>query len=172
MKEVVQKVERVLSSLKCGYKFEKKERFMKVFGKDILEVAFVAPSSSPVEFCGLSFNIGLCVSVTPSQDGGASVEYQCAEYFGAAYNPRDVIEDVLGCRSREIMSYESAGRAYDGILDTLYEVYEGMLSRFSEEFEEALPDVYIVDRCYRPNPGEVPVRVRMVVGGHKHPEAV
>lgn len=172
MKEVVQKVERVLSNLKCGYKFEKEERFINVSGRKVLEVAFVAPSPSPVVFCGLSFNIGLCVSVTPSQDGGASVEYQCAEYIGAADYPRDVIEDALGCRSREIMSYESAGRVYDGILDILEEVHEGMISRFSEEFEKALPDVYIVDRWHSYNPGEVPVRVRMVVDGHKHPEAV
>lgn len=165
MKEVVQKVERVLSNLKCGYKFEKKESDLVNGG-----VMFVSPSSTPIMFGDLMFNIGLCVYVDPEEDGTATVEYQIGKYLGAASECNDVVFNAL--KGHGAPSLESARKIYDGILYALDEVFEGMLHNFDREFEEALPDVYIVDRRYRPNPGEVPVRVRMVVDGHRHPEAV
>ena len=73
LESVEQRVEDILSTLKCGYKFER----MPMLPGEEGDVCFMCAYPCPVNHYGMKFNFAMTVSVYTFEDGSKSIEYGC-----------------------------------------------------------------------------------------------
>lgn len=134
MKQTIQKVEAVLNSLECGFKFTKEK-----------EGTWYCLSGNPVIYAGMTLDWGLGVEVCRTSNG-IEVEYQCA--FES--KDCDQLKGVMLCQimQRGHLSKMEAEASLDAVMTILQVQYDSMLYRFGPEFERRLPDIHIADRLF------------------------
>lgn len=134
MKQTIQKVEAVLNSLECGFKFTKET-----------EGSYCCLSGNPIIYAGMTFDWGLGVNIQTTPDG-VQVEYQCAfESEDCNLHKEALIHKIM--QHAKVCRTEA-----DNIIKVIWFVlekqYNSMFYRFGPEFERRLPDIHIVDRIY------------------------
>lgn len=142
LESVEQRVEDILSTLKCGYKFER----MPMLPGEEGDVCFMCAYPCPVNHYGMKFNFAMTVSVYTFEDGSKSIEYGCFQDLDDWVTRKDVcIKNIM---EKSGMDERDANKAWNAIADLIDLNVEAMHDIFGPEFEKRLPDVDIVDRCY------------------------
>lgn len=142
LESVEQRVEDILKSLECGYRFKR----MPMSGEENEEVGFMCEYPYPISCFGMKFNFAMVVSVRTHKDGTKGIEYGCFEDLYDWDTRKDVcIKNIM---EKSGMNERDADKAWNAIADLIDLNVEAMHDIFGPEFEQRLPDVYIVDRGY------------------------
>lgn len=138
MEEIIKKVEEVLNSLECGFKFTKH------YYDDGVPY-YVCTTGTPIVYAGMTFDDRLCVQLNKSRDGWL-IEYQCSWNPEETSGPRTKVIEKISQNMK--ISWADATRVYDKIIDILEINYDAVFYQFGPEFEKRLLDVKILDRLF------------------------
>ena len=142
LESVEQRVEDILKSLECGYRFKR----MPMSGEEYEDVGFMCEYPYPISCFDMKFNFAMVVCVRTFKDGSKGIEYGCFEDLYDWDTRKDVcIRNIMGKSGMDEMD---ADKAWNAIADLIDLNVEAMHDIFGPEFEKRLPDVDIVDRCY------------------------
>ena len=142
LESVEQRVENTLNTLKCGYKFER----MSMPSEESSDVYFMCEYPYPISCFGMKFNFAMVVSVCTFKDGSKGIEYGCFEDLYDWDIRKDVcIKNIM---EKSGMDERDADKAWNAIADLIDLNVEAMHDIFGPEFEQRVPDIYIVDRNY------------------------
>lgn len=142
LESVEQRVEDILKSLECGYRFKR----MPMSGEENEDVGFMCEYPYPISCFGMKFNFAMVVSVRTFKDGSKGIEYGCFQDLYDWDTRKDVcIKNIM---EKSGMDERDADKAWNAIADLIDLNVEAMHDIFGPEFEQRIPDVYIVDRGY------------------------
>ena len=142
LESVEQRVEDILKSLECGYRFKR----MPMSGEENEDVGFMCEYPYPISCFGMKFNFAMVVSVRTFKDGSKGIEYGCFEDLYDWDTRKDVC--IRKIMEKSGMDERDADKAWNAIADLIDLNVEAMHDIFGPEFEQRLPDVEIVDRNY------------------------
>ena len=141
--DFVKRVEGVLDTLDCGFKFEKLPT--PVYGGD---VCYVCKCNSAVSFCGMNFDSALMVELYNHTRYGWSLEYDISYEIDDLNHPKWEI-----CRRIKEM-LDLPDKVIEHIVDCIYEIvyakFNDMHKELGREIERRLPDVEFADRHFYP----------------------
>lgn len=139
--DFVRRVESVLNTLECGFKFERVPN--PPCGE---EVAYVCRCGSPVTCFGMTFEVGLLVGLFNHEKYGWSIEYD----IPFDYDDMNLNKRALADRIKRHMGtgQDNIEKIIDGIYELVYAKYEVMHEVLGNEIERRMPDVEFVDRHY------------------------
>lgn len=139
MEEIIKKVEEVLNSLGCGFKFTKH------YDSDGVPY-YVCTTGNPIVYAGMTFDRRLKVCVGKGLLGEWSVDYQ------TSWEPEETAGPLLKVTEKIMKNakicWGDAVHVYNSIDEILEINYDSVLYQFGPEFEGRLPDLYIVDRLF------------------------
>lgn len=142
LESVEQRVENILNTLKCGYKFQR----MPMPGEEGKDVYFMCEYPYPISCFGMKFNFAMVVSVCTFKDGSKGIEYGCFQDLYDWDTRKDAC--IRNIMEKSGMNEKEADKAWNAIADLIDLNVEAMHDIFGPEFEQRIPDVYIVDRGY------------------------
>ena len=138
MEEIIKKVEEVLNSLGCGFKFTKH------YYDDGVPY-YVCTTGTPIVYAGMTFDRRLCVQMGKDCEGW-KIEYQCS------WEPEETAGPLLKVTEKIMKNakicWDDAVRVYANIDEILVTNYDAVFYQFGPEFEGRLPDLYIVDSLF------------------------
>ena len=139
--DFVRRVENVLNTLECGFKFEQISN--PLFGE---EVAYVCRCGSPVTCFGMTFEVGLLVSLYNHEQYGWSIEYDIPfDYDDMNLTKWEMVDKIKEYTGSELGKIE---KIIDGIFELVYAKYDVMHEVLGTEIERRMPDVEFADRHY------------------------
>lgn len=142
LESVEQRVENILNTLKCGYKFQRMSMSLEEEG----DICFMCEYPYPISCFDMKFNFAMVVSVRTFKDGSKGIEYGCFQDLYDWDTRKDICIKTIMEKSG--MYEKEADNAWNNIADHIDRNIEIMNEVFGAEFEKRLPDVEIVDRNY------------------------